>query len=144
MYSLEGVPIKLAETVLSIYCVFVIVSIALFFVVGISFTSWDSIAELTALAINSTRPTALQNTSASIENIDTFRNLILIRAKEGEGLQIVFEDEDVGSDLYRLVEKDKYYCGSSSYYPSCVSSVKVYQISNSPRHSVFECCDVIH
>ena len=62
---------------------------------GISSTCWDSISEVTALAINSQPTTVLRNTCAGITEIRIFKTSVRILAMsdeegEGEHLELVF------------------------------------------------------
>ena len=62
---------------------------------GISSTCWDSISEVTALAINSQPTTLLRNTCAGITEIRIFKTSVRILAMsdeegEGEHLELVF------------------------------------------------------
>ena len=63
--------------------------------IGISSTCWDSIAEVTALAMNSTPTAALRNTCAGITELYIFQLPVRVLAKrdgegEGEHLELVF------------------------------------------------------
>jgi hypothetical protein len=49
-YTMAGFPIKIAVTVLLLYCTYSLVDFLYTTITGISSNSWDSIAELTALA----------------------------------------------------------------------------------------------
>ena len=69
---------------------------------GISSTAWDSISEVTALAMNSTPTLMLRNTCAGISELHIFKIPVRIKVKkdaegEGEHLELVFgntgEDE---------------------------------------------------
>lgn len=66
--------------------------------------SWDSVTELLVLCQNSTPPQApsrLTNTSAGIEHLKTFRNVVKVRAfpsQDGEGapnLRLVLDDDSI-------------------------------------------------
>ena len=66
---------------------------------GISSTCWDSMAEVTALAMNSTPTAALRNTCAGITELKIFKLPIRILVKndvegEGEHLELSFGDSD--------------------------------------------------
>ena len=66
---------------------------------GISSTCWDSIAEVTALAMNSTPTAALRNTCAGITELHIFRlpvRVLVSKDQEGEGehLELVFGNVD--------------------------------------------------
>ena len=63
--------------------------------IGISFTSWDSIAEVVALAMNFTPTEHLRNTCAGITELHIFKLPVRILVKrdtdgEGEHLELVF------------------------------------------------------
>ena len=66
---------------------------------GISSTCWDSIGEVTALAMNSTPTTFLKNTCAGIIELNIFKlpvRVVAIRDDEGDGehLELVFGNVD--------------------------------------------------
>ena len=66
---------------------------------GISSTCWDSIAEVTALAMNSRPTAALRNTCAGITELHIFKlsvRILAMRDLEGEGehLELVFGSVD--------------------------------------------------
>lgn len=113
-YSTIGFSPKIAIVFLSTYCLF---ALAHFFYSGIlgnlhfkfvacsmrnwttfpgvSSTCWDSISEVTALAINSQPTTLLRNTCAGITEIRIFKTPVRILAMsdlegEGEHLELVF------------------------------------------------------
>lgn len=63
--------------------------------IGISSTCWDSIAEVTALAMNSTPTAALRNTCAGITELHIFQLPVRVLAKrddegDGEHLELAF------------------------------------------------------
>ena len=67
--------------------------------IGISSTCWDSIGEVTALAMNSTPTILLKNTCAGIMELNIFKipvRVLAIRDSEGDGehLELVFGDVD--------------------------------------------------
>ncbi|KAL8779968.1 MAG: hypothetical protein Q9213_006693 [Squamulea squamosa] len=69
------------------------------FALGISSTAWDSISEVTALAINSTPTAALRNTCAGITELRIFKLSVRVLVRndvegEGEYLELVFGDVD--------------------------------------------------
>ena len=71
-FSTQGFAPKLAVAVLLLYCFLVIMHIIYAALSGVSSTSWDSIAELMALAINSSPTTKLRNTCAGITQMSAF------------------------------------------------------------------------
>ena len=98
-YSTRGTAPKLAIAFLLVYCILVVLHFAYAGVSGISSTSWDSVAEVTALAANSTPTKELQNTCAGITEHRTFElpvRVLVTPDEEGDGehLEMVFGDVD--------------------------------------------------
>ena len=82
-YTARGLPIKLAIIILAIYIVVALVHFIYACVSGFSSTSWASISEVTALAVNSPPTENLQGTCAGIENMGIFRIPVRILAASG-------------------------------------------------------------
>ena len=81
-----------------------------FLTTGISSTAWDSIAEVTALAMNSTPTTTLRNTCAGITELHVFKTpvrILAFRDEEGDGehLELVFGNESGGEKTEGEEEK---------------------------------------
>ena len=98
-YSTRGTAPKLAIAFLLVYCILVVLHFAYAGVSGISSTSWDSVAEVTALAANSTPTKELQNTCAGITEHRIFElpvRVLVTPDNEGDGehLEMVFGDVD--------------------------------------------------
>ena len=98
-YSTRGTAPKLAIAFLLLYCILVVLHFAYAGVSGISSTSWDSVAEVTALAANSTPTKELQNTCAGITEHCIFElpvRVLVTPDEEGDGehLEMVFGDVD--------------------------------------------------
>jgi hypothetical protein len=72
-YATRGLPIKLAITILAVYIAVAFAHFIYACFSGLSSTSWDSISEVTALAMNSPPTEELRNTCAGIEKIGIFR-----------------------------------------------------------------------
>lgn len=103
-WSLDGVPIKLALPILFLYCIFVLAYVLYTFITGRSSTTWRSISDLVALAMNSTPSKVLRHTSSGIAQTDTFRKLISVReVEEHERLELVFKEDDERNGPYRVV-----------------------------------------
>jgi hypothetical protein len=99
----SGVPVKIALGVLILYVLFASGFVLYTFITGRSDLTWSSIAELTALAINSSPTRALENTSAGISQVEMFRKTVSVREVEKHRrLELVF-DQDSDSDLHRRV-----------------------------------------
>ena len=98
-YSTRGTAPKLAIALLLLYCILVVLHFAYAGISGISSTSWDSVAEVTALAANSTPSKELQNTCAGITERRIFElpvRVLVTPDNEGDGehLEMVFGDVD--------------------------------------------------
>ena len=94
-YNATGFTPKLAIFILLTYCLFAILHTVYIVFSGFSSSCWDSIAEVTALAVNSTPTTALRNTCAGITEINIFKLPVRILAApgadgRGDHLELVF------------------------------------------------------
>ncbi|KAL8769681.1 MAG: hypothetical protein Q9194_005387 [Teloschistes cf. exilis] len=96
-FSTEGFAPKLTAAVLLIYCALVMAHICYAAVSGVSSQSWNSIAELVVLAVNSSSTMQLRNTCAGISQMCVFRSPIRILTSKD------FNDED---DHLELLDKD--------------------------------------
>ena len=122
-YSARGTIPKLAVSLLMIYCVFAIAHILYAGISGISSTCWDSIAEVTALAVNSPPTKALRNTCAGITEMDIFKlpvRILTMRDDEGDGehLELVFGSVDEKSVEHRVIKANRVYGTMPSMKPS--------------------------
>jgi len=127
VYATRGLPIKLAIVILAMYIVVASVHFIYTCVSGFSSTSWHSISEVTALAVNSPPTEDLQGTCAGIEKIGIFRIPVRILAARGnsdvteteavlqdvpkkeEHLELVFGDVDRKvAARYRIIANEKY------------------------------------
>ena len=79
-YSTNGLPVKFALSILIAYCVVAITYILYTSITGISSASWDTLAELTALAVNSPPAAELHNTCAGIANMALFKTPVRVEA----------------------------------------------------------------
>ena len=98
-YNTQGITTKLAIGFLLAYCLIAIAHIIYAGISGISSTCWDSIGEVTALAMNSTPTAALRNTCAGITELNIFKlpvRVLAFRDAEGDGehLELVFGKPD--------------------------------------------------
>jgi hypothetical protein len=101
-YSINGKTQVAAMTVLSIYVLVVICHIGYSVWTGWYSNSWGSPSELTALAMNSTPSSRLENTGGGIETIRVFKEKVNIKIKD-ERAQIMFQDIDDGRMLQQGV-----------------------------------------
>ena len=102
-WNLDGVPIKIALIILTIYCIYIGGFVIYTFVSGRSSMTWRNLSDLTALAINSAPTGTLKNTSCGIGKLETFRNLVGLRegVEDERGLELVFKrDEDEDRERY--------------------------------------------
>ena len=94
-YNTQGTTIRLAIGLLLVYCLVAVAHIIYAGISGISSTCWDSIGEVTALAMNSTPTAALRNTCAGITELNIFKLPVRVLAfpdaeGDGEHLELVF------------------------------------------------------
>ena len=101
-YSMDGFTTWGSVLILLIYCTLAISHIVYLLWSGISSGSWDTISEITTLAMNSKRTDVLHNTGAGIDTIAVFQENVQVMAR-GEHLEFVFQDPSPGMDR---VEKD--------------------------------------
>ena len=98
----------------SIYRAFAIAHVLYVGISGISSTCWDSIAEVTALAVNSPPTKALRNTCAGITEFDIFKlpvRILTMRDDEGDGehLELVFGNVDEKLVEHRIIKPNRTY-----------------------------------
>ena len=86
-YNTHGLTPKFAIGFLIAYCLLVLVHVLYAAISGISVTCWDSIGEVTALAVNSMPTVLLRNTCAGITELGTFKlpvRVLAFRDDEGD------------------------------------------------------------
>ncbi|SLM34400.1 hypothetical protein LPUS_03154 [Lasallia pustulata] len=113
-YNTTGTAPKIAIAFLLTYCLFALSHILYAGFSGISSTSWDSIAEVTALAMNSTPTTALRNTCAGITKFHIFKlpvRILTRRDDEGdfEHLELVFGSVKENEVKERTIKANRIY-----------------------------------
>ena len=96
-YSLDGTLTKLSLAVMISFCILATGHSIYLGVSGLSSSTWDTAAEIIALAMNSSPTHFLQNTCAGIIGIRTFQTNVRVMAvdsgKDGkEHLELVFGD----------------------------------------------------
>ena len=103
------VPTKLAIAVMLAYCFLVLAHIIYLAISGVSSTAWDSVAELVALAMNSSPTEALQNTCAGIVGKKAYETEVRVLKTSEKHLELVFgEVKDSNADISKLVMNEKY------------------------------------
>ena len=98
-YNTQGTTTKIAIGLLLAYCIIAITHIIYAGISGISSNCWDSISEVTALAMNSTPTATLRNTCAGITELNIFKLPVRVLAfrdaeDDGEHLELVFGKMD--------------------------------------------------
>lgn len=121
-YNTRGVIPKFAICILLLYCTFALAHTFYAAISGISSTCWDSIAEVTALAVNSPPTTALRNTCAGITEFGIFKlpvRILTMRDEEGDGehLELVFGSVDEKSVEHRVIKPNRVYGTMPSMKP---------------------------
>ncbi|KAL9597630.1 MAG: hypothetical protein Q9219_005013 [cf. Caloplaca sp. 3 TL-2023] len=113
-YNTLTTPPRLAIALLTVYCLLVLGYMVYIGISGISSNSWDSIAEVTALAINSTPTARLRNTCAGISELHIFKlpvRILVSKDKEGEGehLELVLGQVDEDTVKEKTVVPNRTY-----------------------------------
>ncbi|KAL8679289.1 MAG: hypothetical protein Q9186_004433 [Xanthomendoza sp. 1 TL-2023] len=98
---------RIAIAIMMLYCLLVVGHILYTGITGISSNSWDTIAEITALAINSSPTSALRNTCAGISELHIFKlpvRILVFKDDEGEGehLELVFGNGNGAADEEKM------------------------------------------
>ncbi|KAI4233147.1 MAG: hypothetical protein LQ349_004581 [Xanthoria aureola] len=113
-YNTLTVSPRIAIAIMMVYCLLVLGHTFYSGITGISSNCWDTIAEVTALAINSTPTAALRNTCAGISELHVFKlpvRILVSRDEEGEGehLELVFGKIDDESAKARTIKPNTTY-----------------------------------
>ncbi|KAL8732573.1 MAG: hypothetical protein Q9181_003904 [Wetmoreana brouardii] len=113
-YNTYSVPPRIAIAILTAYCLLVVGHTVYSGVTGVSANCWDTIAEVTALAVNSTPTAALRNTCAGITELHIFKlpvRVLVSKDEEGEGehLELVFGQVDDEKSEERRIRENRTY-----------------------------------
>ena len=113
-YNTHGLTPKFAIGFLIAYCLLVVAHVLYAAISGISSTCWDSIGEVTALAVNSMPTTLLRNTCAGIAELGIFKlpvRVLAIRDEEGDGehLELVFGTTDEKTVENKIIKPNRVY-----------------------------------
>lgn len=95
-YASRGPVQKAAMGVLLFYSLMALAHIAYSCMTGWSSTSWDSVPEIAALAMNSQSTEKLKNTGAGISTAGVYEERVWIRARD-DHLEFVFKDTGAGT-----------------------------------------------
>jgi len=81
--------------VLLFYCIVAVLHIIYSVWAGLSSQSWDTVAEVVALAMQSQPTEKLKNTSAGISSTAIFKHNIKVRktGEDGKRLEMLFDDD---------------------------------------------------
>ena len=93
-YGITNVTTRIAVTVLILYGLIALAAIINILVRNCNSSSWLSLGELLVLATNSPSSTALRNTGAGIGRLNTWKEVVRVRATEEEQLMMIFEDHE--------------------------------------------------
>ncbi|KAL6849858.1 hypothetical protein ACO1O0_009403 [Amphichorda felina] len=105
-YGPESKTVYAAVAILLLYCLFAIPHVIIIAASGISYMWWDSIMELTTLAIQSERTTALDTATAGITGTAVYKVPVKVRAVENH-IELLFKDTDKDGELVK--ENTPYY-----------------------------------
>lgn len=113
-HSTRGAGAGYAIVVILTYCIVTIAHLLYTVTTGISSTSWGSIAEVTALAMNSTPTEKLRNTCAGITKMRIYKLPVHILAardgdSDGEHLELVFGEVDEEVAAQRRIKVNRAY-----------------------------------
>lgn len=113
-WRFQGVPIKLAATVLALQSLMAIVHMTLILAGGWTCASWTSMGQMLVLALSSIPPTMLTNTSAGVKHITTWGKICAVKEAYKHGrthLHLVLrgdEDSRDGDEATKPKESTKY------------------------------------
>ncbi|KAJ9615924.1 hypothetical protein H2200_002001 [Cladophialophora chaetospira] len=107
-YNSSPAAVRLSLIVMIIYITTTIAWLAYTMITGKVATSWDTVAELVTLALNSKTSPVLKNTSVGIDTVEVFRQPVNIRVNQEDSLEIVFDAARQGGK-YTEVEPNKKY-----------------------------------
>jgi hypothetical protein len=112
-YTTDGVPIKLAFAVLPLYCIYALSHLLYAAINGISSGSWESIAEITTLALASTIPdkirNKLRNAIAGVATADLFREPVRIATFPDGHLELAFDGNGKKNERVGRIEVNRVY-----------------------------------
>lgn len=107
-YDTSTITVRLSLAVMAVYLVATVAYLLYTLVTGEVATSWDSVAELVTLALNSQKPKCLENTSVGIDTLETFRRPVNIRVNQDDSLEIRFDAPDHSESYARVKPNEKY------------------------------------
>lgn len=109
LYTASETTTILAITVMLAYCLLVLGHIIYYTIFGVSSSAWDSIAELVALAMNSSPTKTLQNTCAGIIGLKALKSPVRVLVTSPGHLELVFgEVKDPDAQASTLEMNQRY------------------------------------
>ena len=108
-YSTDTWPVRLAISVLMVYCVFVLAFSCNSLYTGLSSHAWDSAAEVVALALRSEAPPELGRITAGLKTLNIFKRRVAIVENGDEELEFVFVDVAGEEKVLKPLQKNKLY-----------------------------------
>lgn len=109
-YGVRTTSSYLSLAVMSVYCVITILYLGYSFSTGLTSTAWSSAVELVALALQSSKPSILGDSSVGIDSVKTFSQSVGIRVNTDNELELVFANErDSSTRTLRKIERNKEY-----------------------------------
>lgn len=108
-YTIRETTIKLAIAVMLVYCILALAHIIYSAISGVSSTAWDSVAEMLALAMNSSPTESLHNTCAGIVGKKAYQANVRVLKTSEKHLELVFgKIKDPNADVSKLVMNEQY------------------------------------
>jgi len=108
-YDLSETAVKLSLSVIVFYIAVVLGYLLYTIVTGIVASSWDSVAELVILAINSQRPAGLlKNTSVGVDTLNTYRQPVSIRINHHDSLELVLDSTGQAANYTEVLANEEY------------------------------------
>ena len=92
-YGMNTITKKFAAAVLLLQAVIALATVVALALSKRISSSWSSVGELLALAINSNPTPRLQNTGAGVSRLDTWKEQVMVRVADGRQLQLIFEGD---------------------------------------------------
>ncbi|KAF2118218.1 hypothetical protein BDV96DRAFT_597083 [Lophiotrema nucula] len=108
-YNFKGTSILLSSIVLAVYAMIAAIHIGFTFWTGLTPQAWDTVSEVTALAMQSQPSRILKNTCAGIETTTLFTHIVKVvqTGENGEHLELDFGD--ALDEMKRLLVPNEFY-----------------------------------
>ena len=111
-WSFQGVPIKLAATVLVLHALIALIHVFAVVFGGWTSISWTSMGQMLVLAFTSLPPNTLRNTSAGVECLSSWKQTLAVRELRDMRLHLVvsgYEDKSEDDDAGEKPKKQRRY-----------------------------------